>query len=130
MNAKQLRTLTAGLAVMILLLFTGAGIRANQGDMKAGKKATIALLQPARVGGVTLPAGQYVFQHVVSAGQHFATFQGPKGRVATTQKVQCTNESLKQKVSQTSVTVEDIGGVKTVTRIEIAGEDVAHVFSN
>jgi hypothetical protein len=130
MNAKQLRRLTAALTVTILLLFTGAGIRANQGDMKAGKKVAIALSQPARVGSATLPAGQYVFQHVVSAGQHFATFEGPKGTASTTQKVRCTNEPLKQKVSQTSVTVQDIDGVKTVTRIEIAGEDVAHVFSN
>jgi hypothetical protein len=128
MNVKQLSTLGVAIAALILALFAGSAVSANQNEMKAGKKAAIALTETAQVGDVTLLAGQYVFQHVVSAGQHFATFEGPKGAGSTTQKVKCTNEVLKQKVTQTSVITTDVEGVRKITRIEIAGENVAHVF--
>jgi hypothetical protein len=127
MNLKQLRMLGV-LAVLSLAVLSVSTMAANQDTMKAGKKATITLTTPAQVGEVTLQAGQYVFQHVVSAGQHFATFKGPRGATSTTQKVKCTNEPLKQRVAQTSVTIDNAAGASKITRIEIAGEDVAHVF--
>jgi len=125
----RLRTLSVVLVAFVLVLATGSAVVANQDQMKAGKKAEIELTKPSQVGDVTLPAGRYVFQHVVSAGQHIAMFVGPTGtEKATNTKVKCTNEPLKQKVTQTSVIVENVGGVNKVTRIEIAGEDVAHVL--
>jgi hypothetical protein len=130
MNAKQLRTLTAVLAALILALVTGSAMAANQKEVNGGKKAEIVLTIPAHVGDVVLPAGHYVFQHMVSAGQHVATFAGPEGTASTTStEVKCTNEILPQRVRQTSVTVENVGGVNKITRIEIAGETVAHIFS-
>jgi hypothetical protein len=129
MNLKELRTLAVVLIALVLVLATGSALAANQNEMKAGKKAEIVLVKPAQVGGVTLPAGRYIFQHVVSAGQHIATFKGPNGTAsAITTKVKCTNEPLTQKVTQTSVVVENFGGVDRIIRIEIAGEDVVHVL--
>jgi hypothetical protein len=125
----RLRTLSVVLVAFVLALAMASAVAANQDQMKAGKKAQIELTKAVQVGDVTLPAGRYVFQHVVSAGQHIAMFVGPAGTgKETTTKVKCTNEPLKQKLTQTSVTVENVGGVDKVTRIEIAGEDVAHVL--
>jgi uncharacterized secreted protein with C-terminal beta-propeller domain len=129
MNIKQLRTLAVALLSLILVLSAGSAIAANQDEMKAGKKAEIALSSPAQVGDIVLPAGKYVFQHVVSAGQHVAVFVGPMGTASrTTIKVKCTNEVLNQKLTRTSVTVENVDGADKVTRIEIAGENVAHIL--
>jgi len=131
MIAKQLRTLAAAFVALILALCMGAAIAANQDhNMQAGKKTEISLSKPAHVGDVTLAPGRYIFQHEVSGGSHIAMFKGPSGTVtALNVEVKCTNEPLKQKVAITSVTVENIGGVDRITRIEIAGENVAHVFS-
>jgi hypothetical protein len=130
MNVKQLRTLAVVLAALVLVLSAGSAIAANQNEVKASKKAEIVLSNPARVGDVVLPAGHYVFQHVVSAGQHFATFVGPAGTASTTSKeIKCTNEVLSRKATRTSVEVENVGGIDKITRIEIAGENVAHIFS-
>jgi hypothetical protein len=128
MNVNQLGKLAVAVAALLVTLFAGSAIAANQNEVKTGKKATVALSATAQVGDITLQAGEYVFQHVVSAGQHFATFTGPKGKASATQKVTCTNEQLKQRVAQTSVTMENIRGINKITRIEIAGENVAHVF--
>jgi hypothetical protein len=128
MNLKHLRTLAVVLIAFMLVLTMASAIAANQDQMK-GKKAEIVLSKSAQVGNVTLPAGTYTFQHVVSGGQHIATFVGPNGTASvTTTKVKCTNEPLKQKATQTSVTVENVGGVDKVTHIVIAGEDVVHVL--
>jgi hypothetical protein len=128
MNVKQVKVLAVILASFIALLCAGSAV-AGQDEMKGSKKTNITLSKPAQVGDVTLPAGQYVFQHLVSGGQHIAQFVGPQGETSKkTVKVRCTNEPLKQKATQTSVVVESVGGVDKVTRIEIAGEDVAHVL--
>ena len=103
---------------------------ANQKDVNGGKKAEIVLTSPVQVGDVVLPAGHYAFRHLVSAGQHVATFVGPEGTASTiSTEIKCTNEPLKEKARRTSVTVENIGGVNKITRIEIEGETVAHIFS-
>jgi hypothetical protein len=130
MNVKQPRTLAVVLVTLILALFAGSAIAANQNEVKASKKAEIVLYKTAQVGDVVLPPGHYVFQHLVSAGQHMATFVGPEGTASTASKeIKCTNEPLNRKVTQTSVVVENVGGVDKITRIEIAGETVAHIFS-
>lgn len=46
----------------------------------------------------------------------------------TSQEIKCKIEPLNQKVQQTAVTISTEGGVRRVTRIEVAGENVAHVF--
>ena len=129
MKVKQLRAVSVVVTAFILVLCSGLAVAARQDEMKGSKKAEITLTKASQVGDVTLPAGAYDFRHVVSGGQHFATFVGPKGvATKTTVKVKCTNQPLKQKATQTFVVVERVGGVDKVTRIEIAGEDVAHVL--
>jgi hypothetical protein len=130
MNIKQFGILAAALVALILVLSTGSALKANQHETKMNK-TEIELVNPVHVGDVVLPAGKYVFMHQVSGGQHMATFVSAAGTVSkTTTEVKCTNEPLEQEVAQTSVTVEKIGGVDRITRIEVAGEKVAHVFEH
>jgi hypothetical protein len=128
MNIKQFGMLATALVALILVLSTGSAIKANQHEAKMNK-TEIELIYPVHVGDVVLPAGKYVFMHQVSGGQHIAKFVSADGTVSkTTTEVKCTNETLEQKVTRTSVIVEKIGGVDRITRIEVAGENVAHVF--
>ena len=46
----------------------------------------------------------------------------------TTKEIKCTVEPLSQKVKQTAVYIDNASGTRRVTRIEVAGENVAHVF--
>lgn len=118
------------MAASIVMLFSASAIKANQHESKMNK-VEIQLLTSAHVGDTVLPAGKYFFMHQVSGGQHVATFVSENGNVTKTNTaVKCTNEALKEKVTQTSVIVEKIGGVDTLTRIEVAGENVAHVFEH
>lgn len=129
MKVKAVGVVVAVLVAFLMTLCAGSAKAGNQDEMKGSKKTEITLSKKAQVGDVTLPAGQYDFQHLVSAGQHIAVFTGPKGTPSrTTVKVKCSNEPLKQKATQTYVVVENVGGVDKVTRIEIAGEDVDHVL--
>jgi hypothetical protein len=111
-------------------------------QIKVGKKGDITFSEPTQVGDVTLPPGHYVFQHRVSGDDHFVKFVGAKEMQhagssmttpmqtgpTTTQEIKCTVEGLNQKVQQTAVTISTEGGARRITRIEVAGENVAHVF--
>ena len=114
---------------------------ADQQVIKVGKKGEVVFSQPTQVGDETLPAGHYVIQHRVSGEDHFVKFVGAKEMhhagssmtmpmqmgPTTSKEIKCTVEPLNQKVQQTAVTI-NTEGTRRVTRIEVAGENVAHVF--
>lgn len=106
--------------------------------LKVGKKGDLVFAKATQVGDITLKPGHYSFQHRVVDGQHFVEFtelQMAQGRHSTgyllgakpAGEIQCTVEPLKAKAKQTSIFFETSGGVQKVTRIEIAGENVAHI---
>ena len=108
-------------------------------EIKAGKKGDIVLSQITQIGDITLKPGHYLFQHRIADGQHFVKFtelQMARGRhpdgatigAKEAGEVKCTVQPLKKKVTQTAVYVDTVGGIRKVTRIEVAGENVAHVF--
>ena len=133
--------LTFTAVAAMLLLNIAVAFAANEQVVKVGKKGEVTFDQPTQVGDVTLPPGHYVFQHRVSGGDHFVNFVGAKEMhhagsamttpmqvgSTTTKEIKCTVEPLNQKVRQTAVTI-NTEGVHRVTRIEVAGENVAHVF--
>lgn len=140
MRKNSLFLKLAAISGVMLLNITFA-FAANDQVIKVGKKGQVVFDQPTQVGDVTLPAGHYVFQHRVSGEDHFIKFVGAKqmqhagtsmtGTMqmgpTTSQEIKCTVEPLNQKVQQTGVTI-NTEGVRRVTRIEVAGENVAHVF--
>ena len=134
--------LTLAVLTAVLLLNVAFAFAANDQVVKVGKKGDVTFSEPTQVGDVTLPAGHYVFQHRVSGDDHFIKFVGAKEMEhsgssmtmpmqtgpTTSEDIKCAVEPLNQKVKQTAVTINTEGGVRRITRIEVAGENVAHVF--
>ena len=135
-NRWSLLSMVIMVAAVVMLNITIAAA-ADQQVVKVGKKGEVVFDQPTQVGDVTLPPGHYVFQHRVSGEDHFVKFVGGKEMQhagssmqtgpTTTKEIKCTIEPLNQKVQQTAVTI-NTEGTHRVTRIEVAGENVAHVF--
>lgn len=139
-NRWLLLSMAIMVAAVVMFSITIAAA-ADQQVIKVGKKGEVVFDQPTQVGDVTLPPGHYVVQHRVSGEDHFVKFVGAKemhhgGSSMTTpmqmgpttsQEIKCKIEPLNEKVKQTAVTI-DTEGTHRVTRIEVAGENVAHVF--
>ncbi len=97
-------------------------------QLKVGKTGEITFGQETKIGDVVLPAGAYRFAHRTSGDDHFVKFTEMKGKAQDSSEIKCQIEPLPQKVSRTAVMTTDEGGVRRITRIEVAGENVAHVF--
>lgn len=113
-----------------MCLFSSLALAAeHEHMMKVGKKGEVVFSAPTKVGDLTLKPGTYRVQHRVEGEQHFIRFEalGASGTPGPGE-VQCKVEPLSKKVSQTAVytTTEDTGS--RVTKVEIGGENVAHVF--
>jgi hypothetical protein len=123
--------------VMLTVIATGllllVSIAAMAGEhhsdvIKVGKKGEVTFSKETKVGDLTLKPGRYVVQHRVQGEEHFVHFVSQSGS-AHGGEVKCNLEPLKNKASQTAVTTEAEGAMQRIVRIEIAGENVAHVFT-
>ncbi len=107
-------------------------------ELKVGKTGDITFRTETKVGDLTLEPGRYKFQHRVEGENHFVHFTewskpysyyetagGPKAHPG---EVKCKLEPLAKKVSGTKVYTTADGGARRVTRIEVGGENVAHIF--
>ena len=142
MKNRWLLLSTAVMVAAIVMSGITIAAAAEQQVIKVGKKGDIVSQEPTQVGDITLPAGNYVVQHRVSGEDHFIKFVGAKemqhaGTSMTTtmqmgpttsKEMKCTVEPLNKKVKQTGVFIDNSSGMRKVTRIEVAGENVAHVF--
>jgi len=97
-------------------------------QLKIGKKGEVTFSQPTKVGEVLLPAGSYRFLHRVAGNDHFVQFTQTNSRSRDFGEVRCRIELLPKKVSQTATYITTEDGVRRITRIEVAGENVAHIF--
>lgn len=124
---------------MASLMFVNVAAAADQQVIKVGKKGEIMFDQETKVGDVTLKPGHYQLQHRVEGSDHLVHFtefkgmhgymqgRGPSG-IAHPGEVKCRLEPLPAKASQTKVSLNTANGERRITRIEIAGENVVHVF--
>ncbi len=138
----QKRWLLWSMAVIvagILLLGVTIASAADEQVIKVGKKGEVMFGQDTQVGDLTLKAGHYQMQHRVDGSDHMVHFTEFKGMhnpsapggpasAANRGEVKCRLEPMSAKAKQTAVTVSTEGGARRITRIEIAGENVAHVF--
>jgi hypothetical protein len=138
----QKRWLLLSMAVVVtgmLLLSITAASAADEQVIKVGKKGEVMFSQDTQVGDLTLKAGHYQMQHRVEGSDHMVHFTEMKGGhnpyypsgptdTAHPGEVKCRLEPMSAKAKQTAVTMSTEGGVHRITRIEIAGENVAHVF--
>ena len=124
------------------LLYTGAPAIAAEHEhaTKVGKTGEVTFDKETRVGDITLKPGRYKFNHRVEGSDHFVHFtewarpipnEGitapnvPKGHPG---EVKCAIEPLTKKVSQTTIYTTDEGNGAHVTKVEVAGENVAHIL--
>lgn len=134
----------AGVTFLVLQLWGGAGVLAQETphQMKVGKRDDITLTSVTKVGSLTLQPGHYIIQHRVSHGEHamhfvnFIPYMGrrgayyPTGPIGTSDagEQMCKLEPLTASAKHTRVFFADENGGKRITKIEIKGENVAHIF--
>lgn len=127
-------------AVLFLLLASSfVFAAATLQTIKVGKTGDIVFSEKTMVGDVTLAPGHYYLKHELVGSDHFVNFVQQKhvNQHDLTSKMmgaahpgmtKCAIEPLSKKAQQTAVTIDTVDGVRRITRIEIAGENVAHTF--
>lgn len=134
---KYTKRLVTVIALSVLL---GSAL-ASGGDKlalgKAGSKAEIWLPVKTRFSGFALPAGQYLLQHRMDGSDHTMTFiqlrsggslLSPASHKLMPVRVRCSLEPLPAKASQTAFYSVAEGDASRAMRLEIKGENVAHIF--
>lgn len=138
MRKKRLLLAIAAVTAIVVLNIAVAAA-ADQQVVKVGKKGEIMFDQDTQFGGLTLKAGHYQIQHRVEGSDHMIHFTEFKGMhtpshpntpsdTANAGETKCRLEPLNAKASRTAVFIDTEGGARRVTKIEIRGENVAHVF--
>lgn len=134
-----MRVLSLVLAVVIVAGAVGiaAGTEHKDKTGTVGKTGEITLTTKTKIGGVALRPGRYLVRHRVEGTSHrihFTWLQGASDLSAPVKAVEwpveeaCRLEPLPAKASSTSLFLTYESGVPRITRIEIGGESVAHVF--
>lgn len=138
-NRWLLLSMAVMLAATVALSVTVAAAADHQ-VIKVGKKGEVMFSQETQVSDLTLKPGHYQMQHRVEGSDHMIHFTELKGvhrdpyhqsapmGTAHPGEVKCRLEPINAKASETRVELSTEGGVRRITRIEIAGENVAHVF--
>lgn len=135
MNTQRFASFRA--AAICMLLVSGGLTAMAQDDQvaKIGKKGQVNFTSETKVGDLTLMPGQYTVQCRKQGDEHFMRFTRTRGSApraggsAVDQgEVKCKKEPLPSKVAAGSMHTHVDGDVVRVTKIEIAGERVAHLF--
>jgi hypothetical protein len=137
-NARLLLSISVAAAA---LWYTGAAIAAeHEHKVKVGKTGEVSFTTETKVGDLTLKPGRYKFDHRVSGADHFVHFtewskqyeHGPivdvTSPIAHPGEVKCRVEMLTKTISDTTIYTTAEGKAARVTRVEVAGENVAHLF--
>ncbi len=131
--------LVAAVAWMLVLNSAFAKAAGKEHEMKVGKKGDVTFAKETVVGDLTLKPGRYIFEHRVEGEDHFVHFTevtkgygysgtGGGAPKAHPGEVKCKLEPLSKKVEATTLYTEQEDGTQRLTRAEVAGENVAHVF--
>lgn len=107
-------------------------------QLKVGKSGEVTFSSETKVGDITLEPGRYKLQHRVEGEDHFVHFtewSTPNpyyptsgGPTAHPGEVKCKLEPLAKKVQSTTVWTVAENGTRRLTRVEVGGENVAHIF--
>lgn len=127
------------IAVILLLAAVSTTSANDAKKIKVGKTGAITLKAPTNIGALTLPAGRYLVQHRVAGPDHHIHFtflkenlspwaRARSGTIEMPDEVGCRLEPMKDKARRTIVFTNQEGGSLRISRIEIKGENVAHVF--
>ncbi|MEW5976327.1 MAG: hypothetical protein AB1898_11045 [Acidobacteriota bacterium] len=95
--------------------------------LKVGKNGDVTFSNETKVGDLVLKPARYQLQHRVDGSDHFVHFTR-RGSGGMTGEAKCKLEPLGKKATQTKVYSTKENGGYRVTRVEVAGENVAHLF--
>ena len=121
-------------------LFITATAWAKGGEtVRVGKTATITFAHETQVDNVMLKPGDYTVKHRVVGGDQYMVFQRVEaadpeydldggGSIGKPIQVQCRMEPLGAKVSDTTASFDREGNIDKLTKIDIGGENVEHLF--
>ena len=152
---REIRRVSTCIAVVGALLLAVTRLTAAQHEHKrtalaVGQKGEITLTTETMIADITLKPGRYYIEHRVEGtvqprrvAGHYIHFTEvtPKEHerrqaardaleytVAHPGEIECELEALTKKASKTTVFTTTEDGIRRITRIEIAGEGVAHIF--
>jgi hypothetical protein len=133
---KQTRYLLLPLIATGALLFTTSAWAKAGDSTRVGKTATVSFDHETLVGNLMFQPGDYTIRHRVIGANQFMVFQrteenlygGDNEDVGKPQRVACRMEPLSTKVSDTTAAFEPEGKIEKLTKIEIAEENVEHLF--
>ena len=153
---RSIRTLPICLVTIALLFLNGATLNAEQRgrqtrEITVGQKGDVTLTTETMIGDISLKPGRYYMEHRVEGSLrprrveghyiHFTevTAEEHQRRKAVRDaisghvishpgEIECQVEALKKPASKTTIYTIMDGAVPRITRIEIAGESVAHTF--
>ena len=119
------KVIALALVVMVAAL---AAIAADQptGGMAVGQSRTITLHEPALVGGVSLPAGNYAVKHTMEGDNHIMVFTQEHGKA--TAKVNCKMVPLPKKADRSTYAFSTGDQGRVMTGITWKGDTVTHQF--
>lgn len=127
-------------AITCVWLIVASPVTADESEnpARSGEKGAVTLTSETRVGHLTLQPGRYWIQHRSEGFKHFIHFTEITRRrqyfpgVPTVKgypgEAECQVQPLPEIVSRTTIYTEKKDGGQRLTRIEIAGEKVAHLF--
>ena len=129
----------AVLAGMVVLNTIPAVAANHEQTVKVGKRGDFTLTTETMVGNMILKPGKYIIQHRVEGEDHFVHFTQVTGHdvygthgggvpKAPPGEVKCKLEPLSKKAEYTTLSIDSEGGMNRLTKVEIAGENVAHLF--
>lgn len=141
---KAIRLAVIFASVAALLILTSGFVKAQEKEQvfKVGKKGDLHLSEPTAVGDVILKPGHYQLQHRVENGEHYVDFTELKhvgqrqehyansGVISAAHPggAKCKLEPLAKKTDETKIYIDTSSAQRRITRIEIGGENVAHLF--
>ena len=124
-------------AAMLFSNSVAAVAAEHEHALKVGKTGEVTFSKETKVGDMTLKPGRYKFQHRVEGEDHFVHFTEwtkpyPTGSTGAPKahpgEMKCRIEPLSKKVSATTIFTVDEGATQRLTKVEVGGENVAHVF--
>ena len=115
------------MAVLIVLGLTVAISAQNGKEFGVGKTRNVTFNEPVKVQGQTLPAGEYVVEHVMEGQNHIMLFKLLPEKQQTF-KFACHMVKMPSKATQTSNVYDISSGTRVLKALIFSGDVYEHQF--
>ena len=115
------------IAILIVLALSIAASAQSGKELGVGKTRTVTFLEPVKVQGQMLPAGEYAVQHVMEGQNHTMVFSRLQEKEKTF-RFACNMVKLPAKARQTSNLIDTSSGTRVLKALVFAGDTYEHQF--